>query len=100
MRSDLPGPHCGQQQGGQLDAQHHGDGQNQRQQARGAEEIAVHQDQFHVSETKSGGMAHQRLYNHEIRRQTPADVAAPLDNWFVKLNFLVTIFLYRNSPYE
>lgn len=86
MRSDLPGAHRGQQQGGELDAQHNGDGQNEGQQARGAEEIAVHQNQFHIFETKPGGMAHQRLCNHEIRRQTPADVAAPLDNWFVKLN--------------
>jgi len=78
--SDVSGAHRSQQQSGQLDAQHGNNGQNEGLQARGAEEVAVHQTEFHVLETELGSVAGQRLSDREIRRQTPADAAAALDD--------------------
>jgi len=59
VRPDLSGAHRGQQQGGQLHAQCRGDSQDERWQARGAEEIVVPEAQLYVPATEPGSVARQ-----------------------------------------
>lgn len=80
MWPDLSGAHRRQQQSRQLRAQRRGDGQDERRQARGAEEIAILEAQLHVPAAEPGSVARQRLFDRQIRRQTSADAAAALDH--------------------
>jgi len=80
VRPDLSGAYRGQQQGGQLHAQRRGDSQDERWQARGAEEIAVPEAQLDVPAAEPGSVARQRLSDRQVCRQTPADAATTLDH--------------------
>lgn len=80
MRSDVSSAHHSQQQGRELYAQRGGHGQDEREQAGNPEKITVYQTEFHVLEVEPGDVAGQRLSDHEVRHQAPADAATALDN--------------------
>lgn len=80
MRPNLSGAHRSQQQGRQLHAQRRGNSQDERWQARSAEEIAVPEAQLDVPAAEPRSVARQRLSNRQVCLQTPADAATALDH--------------------